>query len=72
MKVGDFVKAVREVEAILLEEKAARLASLKAQLLDHEKALPAHSVRPHQLQRIEELEDQISVLEKEIAVCRIE
>ena len=71
VKVGDFVKAVREVEAMLLEEKTARLASLKAQLLDREKALPAHSVRPHQLQAIEELEDRISVLEKEIAGYRM-
>lgn len=70
-KVGDFVKAVREAEAMLLEEKTARLASLKAQLLDREKALPAHSVRPRQLQVIEELEDQISVLEKEIAGYRM-
>ena len=69
-KVGDFVKAVREVEAMLheeKEEKSARLAALKAELLDREKALPAHSVRPHQLLIIEELEDRITALEKEIA-----
>ncbi len=69
-KVGDFVKAVREVEALLRdekEEKSARLDSLRAELLDREKALPAHSVRPHQLLIIEELEDRITDLEKEIA-----
>jgi len=70
MKVGDFVKAVREVEALLREEKeekSARLASLREALLDREKALPAHSIRPHQLLAIEALEDEIADLEKEIA-----
>jgi phosphoribosylanthranilate isomerase len=68
-KVGDFVKAVREVEAMLREEKdekCARLTSLKEALLDREEALPAHSVRPHQLLAIEALEDEIEALEKEI------
>jgi hypothetical protein len=70
VKVGDFVKAIREVEAMLKEERAeksTRLASLRDELLDREKALPAHSVRPHQLLAIEALEDQIEALEKEIA-----
>jgi len=67
LKVGNFVTAVREVEDLLREEKSARLTSLKAALLDREKALPAHSVRPHQLLAIEALEDEIEVLEKEIS-----
>ena len=66
-KVGDFVKAVRDVEALLREEKTARLAFLRAELLDREKALPAHSVRPHQILAIEALEDEIDELEKEMA-----
>jgi len=66
LKVGDFVKAVRDVETLLREEKSARLASLKEALLDREKALPAHSIRPHQLLAIEELEEEIEGLEKEI------
>ncbi len=66
-KVGDFVKAVRDVEALLREEKTARLAFLRAELLDREKALPAHSVRPHQILAIEALEDEIAGLEKEMA-----
>ena len=66
-KVGDFVKGVREAEALLREEKTARLASLRAALLDREKALPAHSVRPHQILAIEALEDEIEGLEKEIS-----
>lgn len=67
LKVGDFVKAVRDVETLLREEKSARLASLKEALLDREKALPAHSVRPHQLLAIEALEDEIEALKKEIS-----
>jgi len=68
-KVSDFVKGVRTVEAKMREEKevkVARLAALKEELLDREKALPAHSVRPHQLLAIEALEDEIEALEKEI------
>ena len=37
---------------------------LKAELADREAALPAHSVRPHQLITIEELEDEISMKEE--------
>ena len=66
LKVGEFVKAVRDVETLLQEEKSARLMSLKEALLDRERALPAHSVRPHQLLAIEALEDEIDMLEKEM------
>ena len=66
-KVGDFIRAVRDVEALLGKEKSARLISLKEALLDREKALPAHSVRPHQLLAIEALEDEIEALEQEIS-----
>lgn len=44
----------------LLEE----IEELKARLRDREAALPAHSVRPHQVQEIEELEEEIAGLEK--------
>jgi len=44
----------------LLEE----IEELKARLRDREAALPAHSVRPHQVQEIEELEEEIARLEK--------
>jgi hypothetical protein len=33
---------------------------LKAELAEREAALPKHSVRPHQLMAIEDLEDEIS------------
>lgn len=73
-KVGDFVKAVREAEAMLRaekEEKLGQLATLKAEHSEREKALPAHSVRPHQIMVIKELEDRISVLENEITNYRM-
>jgi len=36
------------------------------QLKDREAALPAHSVRPHQLQIIEDLEERIEALRSEV------
>ena len=43
------------------------IQELKEQLRDREAALPAHSVRPHQIQEIEELEERITALEKELS-----
>jgi hypothetical protein len=37
---------------------------LRAELREREKALPAHSIRPHQLLAIEELEEKIRTLEQ--------
>ncbi len=42
------------------------LQEVKELLRDREAALPAHSVRPHQIQEIEELEEKIAALEKEL------
>ena len=42
------------------------IQDLKEKLRDREAALPAHSVRPHQIQEIEELEERITALEKEL------
>jgi chromosome segregation ATPase len=47
----------------LLEE----IQNLKEKLRDREAALPAHSVRPHQIQVIEELEEEIAELEGKLA-----
>ena len=46
-----------------LEEK---LDKLKAELKERESSIPAHSVRPHQLIEIEELEEEIEELEKKL------
>jgi len=43
------------------------LARLRAELAEREAALPAHSVRPHQLQAVFDLEERISDLETQLA-----
>ncbi len=48
---------------VLLEE----IHNLKEKLRDRESALPPHSVRPHQIQEIEELEEKIAALEGKLA-----
>ena len=47
----------------LLEE----IQNLKEKLRDREAALPPHSMRPHQIQEIEELEEEIAALEGKLA-----
>jgi chromosome segregation ATPase len=41
------------------------IQELKEKLRDREAALPVHSVRPHQILEIEELEEKIAAMEKE-------
>ena len=48
------------------EALRAEIKTLQAELDQLEAALPPHSVKPHHLQRIEELEDRIEQLEKEL------
>ena len=43
-----------------------KIEALKEELKDREKALPAHTIRPHQLLAVEELEEKIRVLEEEL------
>ncbi len=68
-KVEKFVSEVRRAEEVL-SEKAVQLSlkldELKEALEDREAALPAHSVRPHQIMIIEELEEEIDLKEKEL------
>jgi hypothetical protein len=49
------------------EELTDLLAQKKALLEELRRALPAHSVRPHQLIEIEDLEDDITDLEAALA-----
>lgn len=68
-KVREFVREVRMAEETVKarkEELERKLEGLKERLKDREAALPAHSVRPHQLLAIEELEDEIMEVEKQI------
>jgi chromosome segregation ATPase len=39
---------------------------LKIELQDREKSLPAHSIRPHQLLAIEDLEEKIRTLQERL------
>jgi len=72
-RVERFVREVRRAEAELrslrqgLEEK---LQALRIELEDREAALPAHSVRPHQLLAIEDLEERIASAERELRAYR--
>lgn len=43
-----------------IQQLQADISRLKAELTEREAALPAHSVRPHQLLAIEDLEEEIS------------
>jgi hypothetical protein len=45
---------------------AKEIQDLKEELKDREKALPAHTIRPHQLLAIEELEERIRILEEKL------
>ena len=51
-----------------IQELLEEIQNLKEKLRDREAALPAHSVRPHQIQEIEELEEKIAALEGKLAV----
>ena len=44
------------------------IANLKVEKADREKALPAHSMRPHQLLAVEELEEEIERKQTELDV----
>ena len=50
-----------EVKKLLKE-----IEVLKVELQEREKSLPAHSIRPHQLLAIEELEEQIRTLQERV------
>lgn len=49
------------------EQLLKEIQELKEKLRDREAALPAHSVRPHQIQEIEELEEKIAAREGKLA-----
>ena len=68
-KVEKFVKEVRSAEEqieVKREELEKSIKELKEELREREASLPAHSIRPHQLIVIEELEEEIAAKEKEL------
>lgn len=69
-KVKNFVEEVRRFEKVIEDKKdnlLSKLNQLKEELREREASLPAHSVRPHQLIAIEELEEAIEIKEKELS-----
>lgn len=48
------------------DELTAKIERLREELRELNASLPAHSVRPHQLMRIEEIEEEIEALEGEL------
>ena len=68
-KVEKFVKEIRRAETTLpsrREDLARHLAGFTEELQLRVAALPAHSVRPHQLLAIEDLEEKIALTEKQL------
>ncbi len=55
-----------KMEEGMREDLLRKIEVLKEELKDREKALPAHTIRPHQLLAIEELEEKIRRLEEEL------
>jgi phosphoribosylanthranilate isomerase len=68
-KLEEFVKEARRAEKAI-EDKVKglrrKLEALKRELGKREAALPAHSIKPHQIMAIEALEEEIALLEMEL------
>jgi phosphoribosylanthranilate isomerase len=72
-RVEAFVKELRRAEMAIRRHREGllnELANLKEELAQRKAAIPPHSIRPHQILRIEELEDEIDLKEKEIKGIR--
>ena len=68
-KLEDFIREIRRAEADIQRKRAClleRLERLKADLREREAAMPAHSIRPHQLIELEELEEKIEETENRL------
>jgi phosphoribosylanthranilate isomerase len=69
VKVEKFVKEIRRAETALRSKRAElqlHLRGLTEELQLRVAALPAHSVRPHQLLAIEDLEEEIALIQKKL------
>jgi len=69
VKVEKFVKEIRRAEAgmpSIKEKFRQHLAKLTEELQLRIASLPAHSVRPHQLLAIEDLEEEIALIQKKL------
>jgi phosphoribosylanthranilate isomerase len=66
-KVEKFVKEIRRAETALASQREAlqlRLGRITEELQLRVASLPAHSIRPHQLLAIEDLEEEIALIQK--------
>ena len=63
------LKLAQEVEMPdeSLQVMEAKLRQMRAELEERKSSIPIHSIRPHQLIEIEELEEEIEELEKKLA-----
>ncbi|MFC1867143.1 hypothetical protein ACFL0H_03310 [Thermodesulfobacteriota bacterium] len=73
VRVKRFVEEVRRAEEEIRskkEELHQEIEKLKELLRDREAALPRHSIRPHQIQVIEALEEEIAAKERELGALK--
>ncbi|HUT69766.1 MAG TPA: hypothetical protein VMW89_03740 [Desulfatiglandales bacterium] len=68
-KVREFVQETRRAEKAIKDKREVlrkRLEALERELREREAALPAHSVKPHQIMAIESLEQEIGLVREEL------
>jgi phosphoribosylanthranilate isomerase len=68
-RVEEFVKEARRADKAIkdkIQGLRRKLEALKRELGKREAALPAHSIKPHQIMAIEALEEEIALLEWEL------
>ena len=68
-KVRQFVQEVRRADKAIRDKREGlrkRLEALERELREREAALPAHSVKPHQIMAIESLEQEIGLVREEL------
>jgi len=66
--VKKFINEVRKAATAKISNLEQKIKDLKEKLVDRKLALPAHSIRPHQIMIIEELEDRIEAKENELKI----
>ncbi|GAB4258560.1 MAG: hypothetical protein Kow00122_16230 [Thermoleophilia bacterium] len=54
----------------IMAELETRLAERRAELAEMKASLPAHTVRPHQMIQIEETEEEIAELQRQLTELR--
>jgi phosphoribosylanthranilate isomerase len=68
-KMREFVQEARRAEKAIKDKREVlrkRLEALEPELREREAALPAHSVKPHQIMAIESVEEEIGLIKNEL------